>query len=299
VERIDMAYLPTHSKPISEIPFQQIRLGIQGAPGEGKTYASLNGWPGPIVVADFDNKLGVHKDRTDVRVLPFWSARFINEDLKINNAPFSNGYIGKTTRGGVGKPDPKLPPNRRDALTWWLSTEGQKLENDQTLILDSWTSLQAAFDQQTEIEPEVGRDGKVNEFAFWMAKIDWSADVCSLLKSLNCHVICTFHEMPQRDPKSGMLLEKIQPLMQGKFTTQIASHFTDFFRQIAVPRYNRKGEEVKLHVPGNRSYSLSKDVEYFWQITSDDEFSATSTLTKADGAKYVPAEYGSFLKYRI
>jgi hypothetical protein len=275
-----MSYTPPESTQLSNLS-TQIRLGIQGWPGSGKTCSALT-FPNPIV-CDFDNKLGYHRDRTDVHVLPFYSQEFYKEKLK-------------------GK-------NKRDAFISWLRNEALKLQPDNTLIIDSWTMLQAAIDSQIALEPEYTKGGQLNEFSPWARKIDYSAAICELLKGLDCNVVVTFHEMSVRDEKSGQLLDKLLPLMQGKFLCQLQGHFTDWFRQHAIPKIKYKspgdtvGTIVEIDAPNETNcpgkYKLSNPVEYFWQIQGDDTFDAScGTMRKLQANwKFVPATFESFKKY--
>ena len=94
-----MPYIPPHSSPLADMSFSQIRLGIQGAPGTGKTYAAVS-FPNPIVL-DLDNKLGAHKTRKDILVLPFHDPDFIINKLKVHNEPYKEGE---------GRDIPNSPP---------------------------------------------------------------------------------------------------------------------------------------------------------------------------------------------
>jgi len=286
-------YKPLGSININELPMPQVRLGLQGAPHTGKTWAALT-FPNPIVL-NFDNKLGAHKSRTDITIIPFNDPQFIREVMKISNEPWN---------GGAGKDDPKLPPNRKDALLKWLRTEGYKLETDSTLILDSWTSLQQAIDQQIWMEPSYSKKtNEIDERDYWSRKLDYNKDLCELLRGLNCHVVVTFHEIKRRDEKTGDLLEKITPLMQGQFAAQLAAHFTDWYRQHAIPRVDVKGIPIVLnkstvdkHELNN--YTLKEDTEYFWQVKQDDTVDCGTCMTKlSQSIRFVPATFNSFTKY--
>src|SRR4051812_21764394 len=121
--------------PLSEIKADLIRLGIQGPPGTGKSWAAAT-FPNPVFL-DLDNKLRSLKDRPGILRIPFCELEWISQ--------YNNGAF---------KPkSPVLPPNRRDAVRFWLRKEGSKLDHTYTVIIDSLSNLMNAFDQQTELEP--------------------------------------------------------------------------------------------------------------------------------------------------
>jgi hypothetical protein len=257
-------YKPTNSINMTNAELPQIRLGLQGPAASGKTWAATT-FPNPVFM-DIDNGLTAHRGRDILRV-PFYDPTFIRQLC----------------------PNSKVtdPPNRRDAVRFWLRDEGNKLEPDQTLVVDSWTTLQNAFDQQTELEPVRTRQGLVDEFAFWAKKIDYSRDIMELLMGLRCHVVVCFHEISQRDPKTGLLLEKLQPLMQGKFVAQLKVYFTDFFRQHAIGKLDEQKQVREIN-----GKKLTEDTTYMWQIKSDAIFDAKTRMNRPEIV--IPASFSSF-----
>ena len=259
-------YIPPLAISLKNLEFPQIRLGLQGASGTGKTWAALT-FPNPLVL-DFDNGLTAHKGK-DIFKIPFHDPRFITEIMKMSlKKPYD-------------------PPNRRDALKKWLREEGPKLQSNQTLILDSWSTMQDGFDQQTELEPSYTKLGAIDDFAFWELKIEYSRDITEMLMGLNCHVVVTFHEISQRDIKTGQLLEKIQPLMQGKFLSKLKIPFTDFFRQHAI---GKLGVDKQPMIINGRK--LEQDIEYFWQIKGDNTIDCKTRMTRKE--ILIPAHFNSF-----
>lgn len=268
-----MPYLPKDTMTLDTKRFKQIRLGLAAAPQTGKTTAMLT-FPNPVV-CDFDNKLSATnalcagKQLSDVAIIPFYNAEFVDK-LK----PRSN---------------PRFAPNKRDAFLIWLNTEAIKLESDQTLIIDSWTTLQSAFDQQQGYEPAISRNGSEDKFVFWARKIEYAKEICERLKTLNCHVVVSFHETIDRDDE-GKPTGKMKPVMQGAFADQLAGHFTDWFRQITV---------AKLKDPANpRSEIIGTD--YLWQTSSDNTANCGTHLMGIK--RLVPANYDVFAhpeKYKI
>lgn len=254
-------YIPTITRSLKDLKFPQIRLGLQGAPATGKTHSALT-FPN-VIVLDTDKSLTEHTGK-DIPTFPMWDPDYV---CSLNNGAFKPKHQSHE-------------PNVRDAVLWLLKTECRKLTAEQTLLLDSWTSLQNYFDTQTGYFPKMGRDGSINDYAFWGDKIDYSKDIVELLKKLACHVIVTFHEFQKRDPKTQQLLEKVGPLMQGQFVAQLAAPFTDFFRTLHI------GEKD------------GKDEKYVWQVRSDNQFNAKTRLTKIpDGVKFVEPDFKIFAQY--
>lgn len=240
-------YTSPHMQKMSELDTHQIRLGLQGATKTGKTYSALT-FPNPVVI-DLDTGLVGHKHRSDVIRLPFCDNEWIKSWYK---------YDANTI---------KYP--QRDAVLKWIETEGKKLEKDQTLIIDSWTTLNDFFDQQsdTSVEPKryLTATGGIDERGFWAYKIEYFRDICILLKSLKCHVVVTFHEQDTRNA-SGQLIGKIEPLMQGKFVKKLGLYFTDYFRCIVKAKVD----------PTDKTKTIGTD--YFWQTRGDNEVNLGTRL---------------------
>jgi len=247
-------YVPPYSVRLCDIPMTQIRLGLQGYAGLGKTWSALSA-PNPLI-ANFDNKLTAHRHK-QIPVIPFHNSVFVNE-------------VRKTPNTADFKVNPKLPPNIHDCFLVWLKEEGFRLTNNQTLIPDSWTSLMNSFELFYKYNP-VYQNGKENSWAPYTAKIAYAQEVMLILKSLSCHVIVTFHETDHRDKTTKELTGKIRPLMSGQFADQIAGHFTDWYRMHHVPKVKANGEEVILNKGTPFEYKIQDpNGEYFWQTKSDD-----------------------------
>lgn len=238
-------YIPLYAIPIKSITQIQKRVGLMGRSGSGKTTSALT-FPNPIV-ADIDGNLSGHVKRDDVVVLKFTDPEWIKKELKFS---YNANII-------------KYPI--KDAFLWFLKNEASKLTESQTLVVDSWTTLQTAFDQQRILEPKYSKDGSVNDFAFWADKIDYAEDVLQCLKTLKCDVVVCFHEQEQRDTL-GKLNGKIEPLMEGKFNKKIGLFFTEFYRCIV---------ESKLDAQKNTVGSI-----YRWQTASDSEVMLKTRMDK-------------------
>jgi len=265
-------YLPPGTESLKDIKLGPIRLGLQGPPGSGKTFAALT-FPSPIV-ADFDNALHDHFGK-DIPRIPFWEPDFILNRMEWKDSE------GKLRKGfPLETPIEKRHqiPNRRDAFKMWLKQEAIKFSPSQTLILDSWTTLQDAFDAKTWAEPTYAKKtGEIDEYAPWDAKITYSEEIVGILSGLRCNVVVNFHEIQQRDPKTGILLDKTQPLMQGKFIAKLKLYFPFFFRQFA-PNENR------TLLPKN----------YVWQVSPNEAFDPKCCSEKLRTQGVVLANYKSF-----
>lgn len=275
-------YIPTGAQLLSKITsIPQIRLGIQGPPGYGKTWSALT-FPNPIVL-NFDRGLGAHIGREDVIEVPFYNPQFVD---------------GIVRRDGLNN-----PPNRKDALLIWLNSHGMKLSPNQTLIIDSNTQVEIAFHLQYNINPATTRSGKIDDFAEWRLKVEWYGELMNLLKSLQCNVIYIAHETLDRD-KTGELNGKVRPLLTGQFADQLASHFTDYFRCMAFSKTINDIEKFKTtfgvtsELPLINSTPKECGSFYVWQTISDQLVPHCKTSTLVGAPRYVLANYQSFEKYK-
>lgn len=264
---------------LNKLPKQPIRLGLLGAPGEGKTWSALT-FPDPIVL-NLDNKLGGYQaanpDST-VRVVNF------TEELCVKILGCSNM--------GFNKPNnPLYPLNVRDAVKKWLTMFGSGLTENETLVLDSWSTLQNRFDSQTQLPHEIAysKSGEEDKFYFWRMKQKYSGEITELLKTLKCNVVVTFHEVMDYDDDNRPT-GKLKPLMQGGFAPQLAGQFTDFYRQICVSRDAKNYEAIKK-VLGRE---INGAREYLWQTRSNALF--TACLSIPNLPELVPATYEILVK---
>lgn len=244
-------YIPPNVTSLKDITQQQVRLGIQGYPGVGKTWSALT-FPNPIVM-NYDNKLGVHIGK-DIPTLPFYDSRWFNA--------FKKGQ-----------------EHRHDAVLRWIQTEGIKLTKDQTLIQDSWSTLQNWFDIAMRV-PYYTKDGKEDGYKFWNLKIDYALKMMEALKMLTCNVVVTFHETVERNDNGNIV--GLKPLMQGQFADQLAGCFTDWFRQVVMEKKNDKGEPIK------------GEYQYLWQVRSDNIAKCLTSKIIPNGLMYVPADYRTY-----
>lgn len=268
-------YIPPESTSLSESPSTK-RIGIQGPGGSGKTASSLT-FPNPLVL-NLDNTdiRGLIKSVSALselfkvelpRQLPFYDKNFVVDKLGV-----------KIQKCGVLE--------THTAVRKWLREEGPKLTANQTAIVDSWTALQDSFDAFI-FHPENAcytSDGKVDFYAPWDAKIDFSMEVLTLLQNLKCNVVVLFHENKERDKVTGKLLDKNQPLMQGKFVAKLKNYFPYFVRQMVTHKVDAKLQPINADGP----------VEYLWQVKAGPEFDA-KFIGKPDRPMLVDATYSSLL----
>lgn len=277
-------YKPKNSFTLAETTIEpRKRVGFQGPPFSGKTTAGLT-FPNPVVMS-YDKKLEAHIGRSDVIEVPFWNPKFVDSIVQ---------------RDGV-----KSPPNRKDATLVWLSTEGQKLTPNQTLLVDGGTAVQTAFHMQYALNPKLTRDGSEDGFAEWRQKTIYFGELVMALKSLSCNVVYICHETPDRD-KKGELNGQIRPMLTGQFGDELASHFTDWFRCMTIPKPSpEKWDAFKaaflLDDTMAKEWVASTPKEhatiYVWQ-TQSDAIVKCGTSSMFNAPKYVLAHYNTFERYK-
>lgn len=270
-------YLPPTTIPSTKA--KVVRVGLQGEPATGKTYSSLT-FPNPIV-GNLDNGLSAFPGTPSI---PFYDPEFIcslnNGKFKPKSANEPPLYIGRMSGGEI----------EEGALLWWLRTEGLKLEADQTYIHDSWSSTQDALDTELWLKrnAKVSHDGKIDDRAPWGNKGKISKEIMKYLCSLRCNVVVIFHEIQQRNDKPPYnLLDKTKPLMQGAFVAEIKRFFTDYFRTVT--------EEILAQQPDGKHRCV--EVKYFWQVRSDHEFDARSSISFPSGIVRTKPHYDIFKEY--
>lgn len=186
----------------------RVMLLLVGRPFSGKTWAAST-FPNPVFF-DFD-----HKAKPGTMTLPFWKREFVNRIVQ----PAS----------------PSDPPNQRDALITYLehSIGTPRLPDGCTIVIDTGTSVEAAFHRQTEVVETVPISSKTNKpdgYYVWRKKIEYFSHLHSLLKAHAGHVIYNMHEQDEKTD-SGNATGRVKVLMTGGFSDQIPSHFTAMFRQ--------------------------------------------------------------------
>lgn len=277
----------------------QIRLGIQGPFGSGKTFAAAT-FPNPVFLSLDRGLLGL-SGRKDIIEIPFYNASFVESICKKESETY---YDLKTNRTRV------TPPNRKDAIVTWLMTEATKLTKDQTLVLDNQTDLQTAYHSGYWTNPKItkgtnkGGGGDIDSWAEWNQKVDWFLEIMVSLKGLRCNVVYIAHETQERDTK-GNLTGQLTPLLTGQFGDQIGKHFTDWYRAHVITKPKTAEEmQKKESAMGSRAYveecmkstPTTCNVMYLWQTQTDELVNCKTTLV--DVPKYVIANASVFNKYK-
>ena len=275
-------YKPEGSVTLDEINNQQqIRLGLQGFPGVGKTWAALT-FPNPIVI-NLDRGLGAHTGRSDVIEIPLW-----NKD-----------YCKRTDVN----PNHKDASNLKDTILMWLKSHGKKLTEEQTLVFDGGTALQNAFHRNAEANPVVTATGSFDKFAVWRLKVDYFGEICELFKTLKCHVVYICHESEKKD-SDGAYSGKIRPLLTGQFGDQIVSHFSDWFRSMSRSKLAEEkitDKELALWSMDKKQFiemqnSFPRNTIYYWLTEGDDQIDCKAS-SLVNFPHYLPAHYTSFKAY--
>lgn len=273
-------YIPPGTFKLSELKeLPQIRLGIQGYGGTGKTWSALT-FPNPIVI-NLDRGLGAHTGREDVIEVPFHNTAFCNTVISNYN-----------------------PGKLKDALLLWLHKEGKKLEPTQTLVVDGGTSIQNCYHAWYADNKVYATSGKEDDFAQWRLKAQFYADLMEQFKKLPCHVVYISHEAEKKE-KDGSYRGKIRPLLTGQFADELMTHFTSWFRQMAATKptdftkydaaklasWGMSIEEFKTFVN-----SYPRDTVYYWRTSSDDECDCKCS-DLVNFPSMIPAAYSHFQKW--
>jgi len=272
-------YLPPNSNNLSTVKdMPQIRAGIQGFPGTGKTWAALT-FPNPLVL-NLDRGLGAHAGRSDVHEIPFYSPDFC-----------------KTLKS------PYLPTDLKDILHIWIDKEGRKLEPDQTLIVDGLTGIQNAYHKWYTVNQVYTKAGKVDDFAEWNLKKSFFSEFIEYFKYIKCHVVIIAHEADKKE-KDGTYSGKVRPLLTGQFGDELVSHFTDWFRAHSsdkptaeVPEQKLKDFRMTAAEYKKWCDSFPRNTLYYWQTEGDNVFDGKCS-SMVNFPKFIPADYASFAKYR-
>lgn len=275
-------YIPAGCKSLAEVQdIPQIRLGIQGYPGTGKTYAALT-FPNPLV-ANMDRGLGAHIGRSDVIDVPFYDPAFCR----------------------TVNPQHKGLQSLKDTLQLWLDKEAFNLEPNQTLVWDGCSTTQKAYHKWVEDNKFsslfLSKDGKFDARKEWGEKIKYFDTLLEMLKGLRCHLVFITHEVEKKED-DGVYRGKIRPLLSGQSGDQIVKDFTDWFRQLSCdkptdytedkPMWGMKRDEFKKFCE-----SFPRNTIYYWQLEGSDLFDGKCS-SLVNFPRFLPATYDSFVKYR-
>ena len=262
-------YVPTG---VSKSTAFQRRIAIVGPPGSGKTTSCLT-FPNRVWL-NFDNKLPSGEQE-----MKFWNTDFCNT---------------------IVKPNYNFP-NRRDAFKTWLFKNLFQFTEEQTVILDSWTMMQNAFDKQTQAEYD--EMPTVNDWWMPKQKKKYSREICECLKEAKCLVVVLFHETEKWE--SGKPSGKLGPVMDGSFQNEIFGFFTDVWHQRShIYERDSKGKVVKVdNTPVVKVITHKNDNKWvwFWQLEGDDSIDLNcnpelSTAIRKHNIGLVPADYAEVQK---
>lgn len=263
----------------------QVRLGIQGYPGTGKTWSAVTSFPNPVV-ANCDRGLGAHVGNNSIIEVPFYDHAFCRQFLPNPSAIY-------------------FPWMLKDIIYKWLETEAMKLDPDQTLVWDGNTGMQNAFHKWYSKNPVITSGGEQDGRAEWGLKKKYYAETIEMLKSLRCHVVFICHEADAKE-KDGTYKGKIRPLLSGAFGDELVGHFTDWFRQLAFDKPTTANpiqpvELVKWGMTAPEFDTFLKQFPrgtyYAWQTESDSIFDGKCS-SLVNFPRYIPADFKSFEKYR-
>lgn len=277
-------YLPINSITLDKQEDPQIRLGLQGWAGTGKTWAALT-FLNPVVL-NFNRGLGAHRGRKDVIEVPFYSDEWLKK--------FNANYGAKTQSGEM---------MQKQLLEIWLATEAKKLEEDQTLIIDGQSDIQSLYHKWWEKNPMHTKAGVIDDFGEYKQKLIFFGNIMDQIKSLRCNVVWICHEIEQKN-KDGSMTGKVRPLLSGQFEAQLAGNFTDWFRQHAVTKLideKLTPEVLSKWIMTKDEFKLMqskfpRDTIYCWQTDGDDTFDGKCS-SLISFPKFIPAEFDSFKKY--
>lgn len=273
-------YIPEGAQSLENAIDAQFRLGIQGFPGTGKTWAAttfLN-----TVFLNLNRGLGAHIGRKDILEVKLYDPSVIDKWAKRTEAS---------------------TPNQRDAVINWLEKEGMKLTAEQTLVCDNATELDGAFHREEALNPTITAQGKIDDRAPWKNKITYFSNLFAIFQYLKCNVIFLAHEIDYKE-KDGTYKGKVRPILTGQAGDRMVGSFTDWFRahsgtkpkppfdkeKLANWKMTEKEFESMLNTfPGNTFY--------FWQCMGDDIFDAKAS-SLVNPPLYMPANYEHFNKWR-
>jgi len=244
-------YIPPNSILSSDTTAtKQRRVLLMGPPKSGKTYSTVTTFPNPFVL-DFDR--GLTEIKEPIQHLPLYSEEFFKKP----------GIVGQA---------------KINYLTKFLKEEASKFTTDQTLVVDSLSTLCDMLAIDLERLSPADSKGVKDGFWFWKKWSEWLRDFCIALNGLTCHVVVCCHEQEIRDADSGRVIGYKWLLKGQDFSPRLSQFFTDTIRQT---RITTDGPDKTVKV------------EYLWQIQPDGLFPLCATRMNTN-KKFVPASFKSF-----
>ncbi|CAK0776661.1 hypothetical protein CCP2SC5_740010 [Azospirillaceae bacterium] len=237
-----------------------LRVLLQGSPGTGKTYSALT-FPFPLIV-DFD-----HKCPVGVPSLPFWDKDWCVAEAKRLGLPVIQNVVHK-----------------KELFQKWLEVEGPKFRSGQTLIFDSWTSLQdEVLRYFNDTKTWIKEKGEWDTRKMWADFLNYTVYIVVLIKQIPADIIVICHEQIERNEK-GDPTGTYRALSPGSFGDRMAGSFTDYWRTVIKETKDAAGKPVS---------------NYLWQITPTPQCGAIFSGSKQnlkyfqDDGRHILANYAS------
>lgn len=252
-------YIPPSAANTKDIDIAQRRILLCGEVGDGKTFTSMTTSPNPILV-DFDN--GV----TDPRLVSLGIPH-----IRIYDSKYCKEVLKKDVRC--------------NALKEFLKTDGPKFARNQTLIIDSLSSLQDDvleynWSVAKKIKVEGSQEMQEDTRDWWYKNKEWWVEIFTYMMRLNCHVILTAHlaEKIQKIKNSeSELMVGFGPMVSGSVRHEIGRFFTDVIKQHTISK--KVGDKIIT--------------EYLWQVKPDPMFK-TKCRAQTDSIN-IPASFNGLL----
>lgn len=257
--------LPNYAIKTSTEIDPQIRLLLVGPPKSGKTFAAAT-FPNPLYV-DFDNGLTATELRAlQLAQLPFYSEEWVRTQYKSLH------------------PSPTSPFKPASAFVQFInSVDVQKMTIEDTLVIDSLSTLSDAVKAELAVNTPKGKDGNPDTFWFWREWSNWFCAFCTKLKSFKCHVVLLAHEQEIRDNETGRVTSYKFCLQGQEFSPRLPQFFTDIYRQTKESR----------QIPGQvDKLKMQVEESYLWQVKTTPQFLACSRMNTKQ--LYMPATFKSF-----
>lgn len=253
---VDIKSLFKYAVPLDNDEKSPCRLLLQGASGTGKTTSALT-FPN-LLIADFDHKLGDHRHRSDVSVLPFYSKGFLEKLVKDDSICASVMIAGQINSALI--------------FLEWIKKHAPTIPEDVTLVIDSGNMLITSLDVMIDATDKKKEDREpVNKYAAWGRKKVFVEELMTHFKKLKCRLIYIAHESFSQD-QDGNSLGKMNPLISGSAKDNFPGNFTHRFRQTV--------EENKE----------TKKMEFWWYLTQNKLCDCFCPLNK-DKTPKVIADY--------
>lgn len=172
---------------------------IYGAPVTGKTTGAMT-FPNPYLI-DFDGNIS----EGTKNVVPMWEATFVGKILPHH---------------------PLQEPDRCRALLKVYADFAHELPAGSTIITDSLTRIETWYNLYEDTDPKKprGRDGTVDGFALFRARLNYFDTLFTILTSCSANVVFIVHQQQDRDEK-GQVTGHIKPSLMGQIGEKLPGYF--------------------------------------------------------------------------